>query len=530
MQRKTKIVIALAGFDFAVFLLILSENFLLEESVVLYLVPFLPVGSSLGVSVLVGRIRKRHVAIEGRARRLLIYCSGFHCMLIAFMLYATWPRYYGRADAVDDIEFFIKTLEDVHPNLYDRVSRNEFADSVESLKRGLAERVGENELFKDISKLGAIIQDGHTGNRYSYFMRRGNILVRRIFPYKLRVQNEKIYVVGNYSYKDDVPAGSEIIRINGLTGAEFIGQASTLLSYETIPYRNTLIVNPMFIAMWNDFKDYQIEVRLPGSVETRIVKSFGGMYARIQFLRSLAETGQPYEFKLVADSVGYIGFYQCKDLDRFKGFLKDAFQALQSKGIPHLIVDIRENGGGNSSLDDEFMQYISRKPFRMFDRIEIKVSKEVQSRYPDWTDFTNRQAGTGYESPELLLAPLRPNPLRFAGECILLTGRRTFSSASVFASAFRCSAVGVIVGAETGGITVGYGDVFDFTLPRTKFGFGVSWKRFTNACGVDNRRGVMPDYPVESSFADERDGRDRVLEFALEMAGRNDLRHGSSTF
>ncbi|HEX7573273.1 MAG TPA: S41 family peptidase [Bacteroidota bacterium] len=530
MQAKTKIVIAIAAFVFVLFMVTLSGNFLFEELIVLYLIPFAPVGSILILSLLVARIRKRSVLLERRGRRLLIAGSIFHCLFIAVFLFCTWPRYYDRAEAVEDIDYFVKTLEDVHPNLYDRVSRKVFADSVENLKRRIPGSLGENELFVDISRLGALVQDGHTGNGYSYFMRRGNLLFRRVFPYKIKVENERIYVTGNYSYKDEIPAGSEIVRINGLTEAEFISQLSALLSFETVPFRNTLLANPMFIAIWNDFKEYVVEYRLSQSSELQSITASGGIYARIQFIRSLTALRQPYEFRVVADSIGYIGFYQCSDLERFKGFLKETFETVKNKRMSHLIIDVRRNGGGNSALGDEFMQYVSRKQFRTFDRVTIKVSKEILSLYPDWTDLSKREPGSLYEIPDIPLTPLRENPLRFDGDCTLLTSRHTFSSASAFASAFRCFDVGVIVGAETGGITVCYGDVYGFTLPHTKFGFGVSHKEFTNACGVDDRRGVIPDYFVESSFSEERKGEDTVLEFAVELARKTGVRRGPPMF
>ncbi len=146
----------------------------------------------------------------------------------------------------------------------------------------------------------------------------------------------------------------------------------------------------MFIAIWNDFKDYVIEFRLPESGELRTIRTSGGMYARIQFMRSLTAMRQPYEFRVIADSIGYVGFYECKGLERFKSFLKEAFETVKSRGISRLIVDIRENGGGSSSLGDEFMQYISRRPFRMFDRVLVKVSNEILSWHPDWIDSTKR--------------------------------------------------------------------------------------------------------------------------------------------
>jgi hypothetical protein len=521
LQAKTKTVIALAAVVFLLFMITLSGNFLFEEMIILYLIPFVPVGTLLCIYLLVARIRKRHVPIERRARRLLISGSAFHCMLLAVVVYATWPRYYDKTEAVEDIDYFVKTIEDVHPNLYDRVSRQELADSVESLKRRVPGSIAENELFMGIARLGAMVQDGHTGNGYSYYMRRGNLLFRRVFPYKIRVENDRIFIAGNYSYKDDIPAESEMVRINGVSAAEFINQMSSILSYETIAFRNTLIPDPLFIAVWSDFKDYVVEYRSPGSGELRTIRTSGGIFARIQFMRSLTAMRQPYEFRVIADSIGYIGFYRCNDLERFKTFLNETFQTVKDRRISRLIVDVRENGGGNSSLGDEFMQYISERPFRLYERVLVKVSNEVLSWHPDWIDSSKRKAGSTYEIPEIPLVPLRQNHLRFTGDCILLAGKHTFSSAAAFTSAFRCFDVGPIVGAETGGITVCYGDVYDFTLPHTEFGFGVSWKKFTHPCGVDDRRGVIPDYTVESDVSNEKQGKDTVLELAVKLARRN---------
>jgi hypothetical protein len=372
-----------------------------------------------------------------------------------------------------------------------------------------------------MSRLGALVRDAHTGNGWSYILRRGNLLFRGMFPYKIRVEDDRIYVTGNYSYRDEIPAGMEIIRINGLTAREFIAQMSAWMSYETVPFRNSLLENPMLISVWNAFRTYEIEFRPPGASGVQTITTGGGIYARIRFIRSLPMIGEPYRFKVIADSVGYIGFYACRDPERFKGFLRVSFGTMKERGISRLIIDIRENGGGNSSLDDEFMQYISGTPFRIFEKATIKVSEEVLSWHRDWIDSAKQVAGITYETPDIDLTPLRENPLRFSGDCILLTGRGTFSSAAAFASAFRCYHAGLIVGEETGGITVCYGDLFTFTLPRTGFGFGVSRKKFVNACGVDDRRGVIPDYTVGSSVDDERSGRDAVLDFAMELMRRS---------
>jgi C-terminal processing protease CtpA/Prc len=99
----------------------------------------------------------------------------------------------------------------------------------------------------------------------------------------------------------------------------------------------------------------------------------------------------------------------------------------------------------------------------------------------------------------------------------LLIGGKTYSSATLFTSAFQCFHAGKIIGTETGGLTVCYGDVYTFLLPNTKYNMRVSYKKFFNAGGIDNGRGIIPDYVVGNSFEDDRRGIDRVMEYTVQL-------------
>lgn len=112
---------------------------------------------------------------------------------------------------------------------------------------------------------------------------------------------------------------------------------------------------------------------------------------------------------------------------------------------------------------------------------------------------------------------LRNNLLRYQGQLFLLIGGSTFSSASGLASEIKCYNRGKLIGEETGGVTACFGDVYNFKLPNTGFKIIVSKRKYYNACGEDNRRGVIPDYIVENSFEDEQKGVDRVLEFTVDL-------------
>jgi C-terminal processing protease CtpA/Prc len=100
------------------------------------------------------------------------------------------------------------------------------------------------------------------------------------------------------------------------------------------------------------------------------------------------------------------------------------------------------------------------------------------------------------------LIPLRENPLRYSGNTYLLTGNFTFSSASSLAWAFQYFKMGKIIGEETGGLIVSYGNVFDAILPNTGLPYGISkWKVYGYGASEDQKHGVIPDIIVPAEKA-----------------------------
>lgn len=334
-------------------------------------------------------------------------------------------------------------------------------------------------------------------------------------PYKIEVKDEKLFVANNYFYRNTIPVGSQIIEINGKPASQCLVEISELLSYESIPFRNSMIASPLFWGLWNNFGNFEITYQTPDKkIET--IKTSGGIISKM--LAFSESAGKDFSYKVLPDNIGYIEFNSFRNLDKFELFLDSTFRSIKANGVNDLIIDIRKNGGGNSSLGDELMQYISKTPFKMADSVTIKLSKElIDKGYFNWLDSTKRIAGTIFTAFDTARVTLRDNPLRYQGNTYLLVGGGTFSSASMFASSFKCCNVGEIIGTETGGLTVCFGDVYSFKLPSTKFNMRVSYKKFYEACGVDNRQGVIPNHVVENSFEDQEKGIDRVLEFTKDL-------------
>jgi len=500
------------------YLFLLPRYLVIDDVVALYLFPVVLFG---GVSTIIYGVKRifKQVSYGRRIRRSLIVACVFQLLMAGLVSWSLTPRYFAREKVVADIDYAARVMEDVHPDLYATISKKEFDAATDSIKRTLPVKVSHVETYKILRKVFAQIKDGHTSAGWNFSYNPISILFRKTLPYRLAVKGNRLFVVQNNFYRKRIPIGSEILKINGQPADQCIRQVSTLISYENNPFRNDLLSSPGLWALWNNFHDFEITYKPFGSDIARTIRTSGGLISNLMALRR--NIGSDYTFRVLPGNIGLINFNHFRHPEKFKVFLDSTFRSIRDKNVTDLIIDIRRNGGGNSMLGNELMQYISPTGFRMADSVQIKISNEVMERNQlAWLDTAQYKPGMVYHYRDTSNIKLRQNPLRFSGNTYLLAGGHTYSSATLFASAFRRFHAGKIIGTETGGLTVCYGDVYKFLLPNTKYNMRVSYKKFFNAGGIDNRRGIIPDYVVSNSFNDDRRGIDRAMQFAIQLIGR----------
>ena len=513
---KTKVSFIISILTLAVFLFLLKDKLLFEEILFFYFLPYFIFLIPLLIFVLIRFAFKKKETIQSFYFKLFIPSALFQILFIILAAYISSSKYIYKKDALKDVDFMVQTIEETHPNPYEFVSKEHFYSDVEKIKNEIPIRMKIEDFLKKILKINAELKDGHTSVDLGYFFNSGLFFYKKIFPYKIKIINDRIIEIGHYSYKDRIPIGSEILKINGIFSNKVIDEASKLISYENNAFRNYYLSMPFILSIWNNYRDYLVEYKEANLNETKIVKTNGGLFAKISFVRQQMSRENPYKFKILRNNIGYLEFNKFNDLDKFCILLNSAFTTIKAKKINNLIIDIRKNGGGKSSLGDELFQYISHQPFKQFEYAEIKMSKEaIASNKISKTDTNKIGSLNQYSNSEEI--QLRENPLRFNGNCFLLVGGNTYSSASSFASTFQCYKMGKIIGTETGGLTVYYGDIYLYKLPNSGIDMQVSCKKYCNTCGIDNRRGIIPDYSVENSFKDEQNNFDRVLDYTCNL-------------
>lgn len=408
----------------------------------------------------------------------------------------------SRGQAVADIDTLLHTLAEVHPGLYDRLSKSDLEGRFGSIKAGLQDTVSAIDLYGSIAPVVAQIGDAHTAMvlPYSEVMVKAGKYVP-VYP-TIDSNTGRMYVkasVGNV-----VPYDSEIVSINGVSAKEMKDRMLVFVGGEREFFRLTMIDNSIMGMFHYLFAapEYAITYIEPDGKEEKSItlqaveadRLNSGLVLSPKIMKLMAEHGSeaPYMFRIMDDkTVAVMNFDACQDVEGMKAFADSMFTVLREKGIKNLIIDVRYNGGGNSNVGDVLLKYIAPKPFAQYGKTLVKV-----------TPTTIALTGNRYDKPDTHIFPedsvSRHEPLpeaqRFDGRVFLLTSHTTFSSASSFAWAFKETGCGTVVGEETGGMSVHYGDVIGFRLPNSGLAVNVSHKRFwLPGADEDDIHGVLPD-------------------------------------
>lgn len=510
---KAKLCIAAILLGLIVIYMITSGLCIIRDIVFLYLLIVLPTAVILTLEYFLTKrpplrdFLKKHLF---RHLLTLVICLGF-------FLFALSGKPILKSDAIADLDFMIESLENIHPDIYQEISKDSFQLHYDEAKEDVPFAISNVDFYAICTRLTALFKTGHTKPMANILANGVQEAFRNDFPCKIKFIDNRIFVIDHYTLFDKIAAGSEIIEINGKNVNQLIGEWSQLASYENEAFRNHLITNRTHIGIWNHFKAYKIVYKEYATGKSRRIRVNGGLISNTIAKRKQQKAHKAtLMYKEISSDIGYIGFFDCHDLETYKSFFASTFTEIKKRGITHLIIDIRGNGGGHTLIGRELMQYIFRRPFAEVDSSIRKVSNALIA-----TGKVDRILGADKKVPGKIYAqtfeliPLQDNPLRFDGNSYLFIDNATYSAAQGFASAYKCYGDGTIIGEETGGVTVNFADVHFFELPNTGLTVMTSWQKAYFPCGIDNKRGVLPDYYVSNSIVDLIENRDRVLDFTI---------------
>ncbi|HCC49185.1 MAG TPA: hypothetical protein DEQ38_13870 [Elusimicrobia bacterium] len=417
------------------------------------------------------------------------------------------------AEAVEDMRTFFTSLERVHPEPSGNIGPLAYAALKENAMKEAQTlpvkdgKVQVSDLAYLLYKAAAGLKDGHTSVQW----RRSpsDDFKKKIYPpVTLGCVNGEFRIA---SFGHDLN-GRRLTAINSVPVREFLGPILERQSAETGNYACLRFTTNE--AFWWD-----ISGLLSGLDKlTLTTEGQDGKREDIQLpLLSHAEfrqLGKTYSGRGAAGAAPltlytkektawfYYPSFQYSEAEKER--ISAVFAAIKKAGVQELVIDIADNGGGDTRIGDFILTHLTDKPFISFSRTRWKISKEGL-RILGWlgldTSHVESRVGEVLDSTNTAVSHPRAADY-FSGKTYLLVSGTTFSSATDFATVFRDYGLGKIIGWETGGVPVCFGESIPLTLPRSRIPFTVSDKQFfgPKPRPGDNIRGVMPDIPLTAGL------------------------------
>lgn len=400
------------------------------------------------------------------------------------------------AQAVQDVDFFYKTLSTRHPAWKDgskektlaidalyKDAKKRFSD-ITAQKNGVA----VVELWRVCATMTALLQDAHT-----------KIVAR---------ENDALY-----AQKNLLPANCSISAINGVAVDEIYERYKNYFAceledafktnfYENAIFRKSYLHlcgldtqngvtfnfdNASTSANSSTSKNAQSQnLNAQNSLHVGFVPlstinnlqnaSNAQSEQSLQNVQNVQNVQELNFWSIDSESakvpVGVLTLKTCRYDKSYKKMLANFFSAVHAQNVKHIIVDLRGNGGGNSLVANEFLRYLGVEQFADFG-CKVRIGPVLLGKKQNTTK-------------------LKPHTPAFTGTVSVLTDSDTFSSAMMFATYIQDNALGTIIGETSCNKCNSYGDVIIFALPNSNLLMLVSYKKWFRPVAT-NGDFVVPD-------------------------------------
>lgn len=246
-------------------------------------------------------------------------------------------------------------------------------------------------------------------------------------------------------------------------------------------------------------------------------------------------------FKLLNDQVGLLtikSFAVQRNEFNWKAIIDDAFEELNKKNIPNLIIDIRENEGGQGEVGEYILERVIRAPFTapsMQTSVRyLTIPDEYKKYISTWDKFpydfskkVDQQEGDRYfleKKYSVAGKTYKPRKDGYRGDVFLMIGSANSSATHLMAAYAKQMDEITLVGQETGGNQLGTNGSFIFFLRLPNTGIVVDIPVINlfvqPLSGEPKDGGIVPDISVKKNWKDFVLGKDTELEKILSLIDR----------
>lgn len=186
------------------------------------------------------------------------------------------------------------------------------------------------------------------------------------------------------------------------------------------------------------------------------------------------------ESRMINDEILYIDMNICivnSNLEKQVKIIKDSIK----DGISKIIIDVRDNPGGNSSACEKLLEAMGMKVpgYGCYIKYSDLVHKTYKSMPAKGFKKFDPDKTTAKKNDDI--------------ELVVLTNAVTFSSANMLATWVKDGKLGTVIGTPSSNAPSSYGDILYYELPNSGIGVSISYKRFLRPDASADPRILIPD-------------------------------------
>lgn len=344
-----------------------------------------------------------------------------------------------------------------------------------------------------------------------------------VFPLELAFEDGQALIRKNWSDNEGLSLGVEVLRINGIEIGTILERIYPHVSAERPYFKNAKIEVTSFPRLyWQVYgaqDEFEVELRIGEGVVSMTIPAVNLIEGYEMIRTEVLDASKHLEFMgttAYLDPGNFAG-----DEEAFRQFIDSAFTVISENRSENLIIDLRNNAGGNDEFSDHLVSYIADRPFKWNSSFTLKTSRLLKEHiranfdttYAFWQEALRRPNGEQYPYEFEPQTP-QSEERRFAGKVYVLANRQTHSQAAVTVAQMQDFGFATVVGEETGEYPSLLASQFQFTLPNTGIVVKIAKGHIVRVNGSKEEIGVVPDIYIRDHLLDKED---EILEGLQEM-------------
>ena len=256
---------------------------------------------------------------------------------------ADFSKVISRQQAYQDIDSLTKWIEEIHPNMFEHITKSDFDIKVDDTKQRIQQNITVREFYNLIAPLFTSLKDAHTELQSPFVVKERR---NDLFPILICLTNNQKDIV----LENSIDNNASLKQIpNGSKSERMIAELGEQISYET---------KALFNARFRDLFSALLYCRYGFKVNFEVEYIYNNKIEKITltnqsfFIKSNTLNKYEYSFSIEKNrnyALLTINSFGVKNENEYFLFLRKLFAKLKCENINTLIIDIRNNDGGNST-------------------------------------------------------------------------------------------------------------------------------------------------------------------------------------